>query len=183
MVLGTGPDGPPAPGRLGGSDCERLRSGPIAQPVNTATSAAYVLGAAAVLARHGSQPDGPGEVATYAALMALVGLGSIAYHGPQPPGARLMHDLPIPVLVAWAVGTPLVRRHRGAAALPGGSRRRGAALALTGIAAVAAYAGGRTGTRTCDPDSPLQLHGAWHVLTAAGFVMGADILYRRDTSE
>ncbi|MGB7979450.1 MAG: hypothetical protein WCF36_01510 [Candidatus Nanopelagicales bacterium] len=182
MAEDNDPGGPRPPGRLGGSDCERLRSGPIAQPVNTVTSSAYVVGAAAVLARAGRRGSVPGEVTAYCALMASVGLGSIAFHGPQPPGARAMHDVPIPVLVAWAIGTPLVRRRRAVVPLPGWSRARGAALALTSICAVAAYAGGRTGARTCDPDSPVQLHGAWHVLTAGSFVMVADILYRRGST-
>jgi len=51
------------------------------------------------------------------------------------------------------------------------------------VAALASYAGGRTGAPTCDPDSPLQLHGAWHVLSAAGFVVVADILYREGAHE
>ncbi len=183
MAVDTGPQRTPPRGRLGGSDCERLRPGPIAQPVNTVTSAAYVVGAALVTARARDRGSAQREVATYSALMALVGLGSIAFHGPQPPGARAMHDVPIPVLVAWAIGTPLVRWRRGGVPLPGWSRARGTALALTSVGAVAAYAGGRTGARTCDPDSPVQLHGAWHVLTAAGFVLVADLLHRRSSTD
>jgi hypothetical protein len=164
---------------MGCSDCERIRDGWLAQPVNALSSLAFVGAAGVVLARTwGLARDRRGEVAGYGAMLALVGLGSVAFHGPQPPGARAMHDVPIPVLIGLAVGTPLVRRRRGLAPLPGWDRRRGAVLAATVVAALTSYAGGRTGAPTCDPDSPLQLHGAWHLLSAAGFVTVADILYR-----
>lgn len=167
------------PDRMGCSDCERIRDGWLAQPVNALTSLAFVGAAGVVLARTWRPAqDRRGEVAAYSAILALVGLGSVAFHGPQPPGARAMHDVPIPVLLGLAVGTPLVRRRRGQPPLPGWDRRRGAVLATTVVAALAAYAGGRTGAPTCDPDSPLQLHGAWHALSAAGFVTVADIVYR-----
>jgi hypothetical protein len=169
----------PAEDRIGCSDCERIRDGWLAQPVNALSSLAFVGAAGVVLARTW-QPawDRRGEVLAFSALLSLVGAGSVAFHGPQPPGARLMHDVPIPVLIGLALGTPLVRSRGGLDPMPGWSRRRGATLATTVVAALCAYAGGRTGAPTCDPDSPLQLHGAWHVLSAAGFVTVADILYR-----
>jgi hypothetical protein len=169
----------PAEDRIGCSDCERIRDGWLAQPVNALSSLAFVGAAGMVLARTW-QParDRRGEVLAFSALLSLVGAGSVAFHGPQPPGARLMHDVPIPVLIGLALGTPLVRSRGGLDPMPGWSRRRGATLATTVVAALCAYAGGRTGAPTCDPDSPLQLHGAWHVLSAAGFVTVADILYR-----
>lgn len=163
--------------RMGCSDCERLRDGWLAQPVNALTSLAFVAAAGVVLARTGGPGGRRREVLTYSALLALVGAGSVAFHGPQPPGARVMHDWPIPMLLALAGGTPLVRRSRGRAPLPGWSRRRGSALAGVAGAAGLAYAGGRTGAPTCDPDSLLQFHGAWHTLAALGFVVVADIVY------
>jgi hypothetical protein len=66
---------------------------------------------------------------------------------------------------------------RGVTALPGWNRRRGVALAAVAAAAAASYAGGRTTAPTCDPDSVLQLHGAWHVLSAGGFFLVAEMLY------
>lgn len=170
--------------RIGCSDCERIREGWLAQPVNALTSLAFVGAAGVVLARTWRPArDRHGEILAYGALLALVGAGSVAFHGPQPPGARLMHDLPIPVLIGLALGTPVVRRRQGRTPLPGGSRRRGATLAGTAVAAGLAYAGGRTGAPTCDPDSPLQLHGVWHVLAAVGFVTVADILYQGAVDE
>ena len=76
-------------GRMGATDCERLRSGPVAQPVNTLTSLGYVAGAGIVLRRVGrGNPDGHRPVMVYSALLALVGVGSVAFHGPQPAGAK-----------------------------------------------------------------------------------------------
>jgi hypothetical protein len=175
---------PPDQDRIGCSDCERIRDGWLAQPVNALTSLAFVGAAGVVLARTGGPATGRrGEVLMYSAVLALVGAGSVAFHGPQPPGARVMHDVPIPVLIAMSLGTPLVRSRRGLDPLPGGSRQRALRLAATAVAAGSAYAGGRTGAPTCDPDSPLQLHGVWHILCAAGFVTVADILYRRGSDE
>jgi hypothetical protein len=165
--------------RIGCSDCERIRDGWLAQPVNALTSLAFVAAGGMVLSRTWRPArDRHREVLAYSAMLALVGAGSVAFHGPQPPGARAMHDLPIPLLLGLAIGTPAIRRQRGRAPLPGWSTRRGAALAGTAVAAGLAYAGGRTGAPTCDPDSPLQLHGAWHVLAAVGFVTVSDIVYR-----
>ena len=165
-------------GRLGCTDCERIRPGRIAQPVNTVTSLGLVLagGAIATLVRRRS--DGrDAQVVAYGALVALTGLGSVAFHGPQPRGARVMHDAPIAAVLALTAVTPAVRRLRGLAAVPGWSRRRGVALAAIATAAGATYAGGRTSAPTCRPDSLLQLHGAWHLLTAAAFTVAATILY------
>ena len=167
--------------RLGSTDCERIRPGLIAQPVNTATSLAFVAaaGATALRTRRRDALHGRQEM-TYSALLALVGVGSVAFHGPQPPGAKALHDVPIAALLALAVATPVVRRARGRTALPGWSPRRGTALAAVAAAAAAAFAGGRTSAPTCCPDCALQLHGVWHVLAAAGFALLDDVLY--DTS-
>lgn len=170
----------PPQGRIGASDCERLRPGLVAQPVNTITSLGYVVAGAVVMARHHrGDPGRRRQVRLYSSMLALVGVGSVAFHGPQPPGARAMHDLPIPALLVLAIGTPLVRARRGDAALPGWTRRRGGMLAITTAAGLSSYAGGRTGAPTCDPDSPIQLHGAWHLLSASNFANVADIIYGR----
>jgi hypothetical protein len=168
-----------AVGRLGASDCERVRDGWLAQPVNAVTSGAYCVAGWVVAARcTPSASDRRLEVLAFSKLLGLVGLGSIAYHGPQPPGSKVMHDWPIAGLLALAAATPLVRRRRGHAALPGWTAQRGRRMAVVSALAGAAYAAGRTGSPTCDPDSPIQLHGAWHVLSATGFVLAADVLYR-----
>jgi hypothetical protein len=136
---------------LGGSDCEALRDGWLAQPVNSLSSLAYVVAGAYVLRR-----GGPGTPALGLAL-ASVGVGSVLYHGPMPPGAELVHDGSIVALVAtipfvWWRQRPL---------------RRPPALSLVaGATAVAVNVLSRTGAPLCRPSSLLQGHAAWHVLTA-----------------
>lgn len=167
--------------RLGSTDCECIRESGWAQPVNTATSLAFLPAAATVAVRGGSGGH-RAESLAFAGLLALVGAGSVAFHGPQPRGAKAMHDWPIAGLLGVATVTPLVRRVRGRRALPGWSTGRGAALGATAGAAVLAYAGGRTSAPTCRPNSVIQLHGAWHMLAAAAFVIGAEILYAPETT-
>lgn len=92
----------PASGRrLGFSDCERLRDGWVAQPVNTVSSVALVA-AAPVLAwwarRHPTVARVPAAALTAGLLTA--GMGSVDYHGPQSPLAQWGHD--------WGVAVPLV---------------------------------------------------------------------------
>lgn len=166
------------PKRLGTGDCERLRDGWASQPVNTASNAAYIAVGAAFAGR-ALVPGSPraGERLAYGGLMVLVGLGSIAYHGPQPRGAEMMHDAPIAVASVMSAVTPLVRLARHRTPLPGWTARRGLlAVGLT-TAALAAYAAGRTDAPTCNPDSLLQWHGVWHVLSAAAYGAVGEILY------
>ena len=134
---------------LGASDCEALRVGWLAQPANTVSSLAYVVAAAAVLWRGG--PRVP------AVALGIVGLGSVLYHGPMSPGAETVHDGSI--LAMLAVGAVTWKR----GALP---RPPVAALAALG-AGVAVNLLTRTGAPLCRPDSLVQGHAAWHVLTAA----------------
>jgi hypothetical protein len=168
----------PMAGRIGASDCERLRPGLLAQPVNAVTSLAYVAGAGVVVARVRRGAGRPPRAAlAYAATLGLVGLGSVAFHGPQPPGARAMHDLPVVALAGLVAAGSAARWARGMPPVPGWTRQRGAVVAVLAALSAAAYAGGRTGAPTCDPDSPLQLHGAWHVGSAATFVLLAELLH------
>ena len=163
---------------LGTGDCERLQDGCVAQPVNTATSLAYVVTAAALLARLGrSGVSERGGAGAFAGTCALVGVGSVAFHGPQPRGAGLMHDLPIAAMLGLLAGTPALRSRQGRDPLPGWSKRRGVAMAGLGAAAGIAYVAGRTGARTCDPDSAWQWHGVWHVLSAAAFGVAGEVLH------
>ena len=163
--------------RMGCADCERVRDGAIAQPVNTVTSAAFLVAAGALAVRARHAPTHRAEALAYSALLGLVGAGSIAFHGPQPRGSQQLHDWPIVALLSLGVATPAVRALRGRPALPGLDRRRGVRFTATALAAAAAWAGGRTGSPLCRPDSPLQLHGCWHVLAALGFAQASRILY------
>jgi hypothetical protein len=117
---------------LGGSDCEALRDGCLAQPVNSVSSLAYVGAAIAV------------------------GIGSLLYHGPMPAGANLAHNASIGALAASIVYAAVQGRLR----LPPLPAVGAGALALT------IYPLSRTGSSLCRPESLLQGHAAWHVLTA-----------------
>jgi hypothetical protein len=136
---------------LGGSDCEALRDGVLGQPVNSVSSLAYVAAGAYVLHRGG--PRGP------AWALALVGLGSVLYHGPMPPGAELVHDASLVAVPLAALGVVWRRR----------SFPRPPAAAVVALAVGAAVnVLSRTGAPLCRPDSLAQGHAAWHVLTAVG---------------
>jgi hypothetical protein len=210
---------------LGAGDCERLRDGLVAQPVNTASALAYLL-AAAWLARQGARREAAArrETLAFGLAVAAAGVGSVDFHGPGSPAARWLHDaglaaavsfvavhdlarlagarrLAVPawaatagaggllLAVAPAAGGALAgalgllvaagevalwrrgdRGARVAAATSRGDRGADAAAYRAGVAALAVGAAcwwlGRTGGPLCDPDSPLQGHAAWHLLTA-----------------
>jgi hypothetical protein len=133
---------------LGGSDCEALRDAWLGQPVNSLSSLAYVVAGAYVLRRGGPR--------TASLALASVGVGSVLYHGPMPPGAELVHDGSIVALGAAALITWWRR----------GFRRPPAVALVAGATAMAANILTRTGAPLCRPDSLLQGHAAWHVLTA-----------------
>lgn len=140
---------------LGTSDCEALHDGWLAQPVNTLSSVAYVVAGAYVLRR-----GGPGT-STLAVALAAVGVGSVLYHGPMPPGAELAHDGSI---LALAVAVPLAWRRRAL-------RWPSIAALVAGAAAIVVNLLTRTGAPLCRPGSLLQGHAAWHVLTAIAIAL------------
>ncbi|MGH9210949.1 MAG: hypothetical protein ACRD2C_09735 [Acidimicrobiales bacterium] len=133
---------------LGGSDCEALQEGWLGQPVNSLSSVAYVVAAAYVVRR-----DGPPVPAL---ALVVVGIGSVLYHGPMSPGAELVHDGSIAALVVAC----LVAVWRGSLGWPP------APALIAAAAGILVNALTRTGAPLCRPDSPLQGHAAWHVLTA-----------------
>src|SRR5215211_669746 len=80
---------------LGAGDCERLHDGLVAQPVNTASALAYVAVGAWLLGR---------RQAVFGLAVVAAGVGSVDYHGPGSPAARLLHDgglYAVVGLVAW----------------------------------------------------------------------------------
>lgn len=114
---------------LAGSDCERLRSGWLAQPVNAVSSLAYVVVGLWLVWRF--RRDGVHRGALLAGAVGLigVGLGSVAYHGPQPSWARLAHDGSVVWLALVVVGHNVWLLARA-------SLRRATAYALPCLAAV-----------------------------------------------
>jgi hypothetical protein len=150
----------------------------IAQPAATVSSLAFVAAAAWLAARLPQQPDQRRQAVGYAVLVGAVGLGSVAYHGPQPAGAKVAHDLPILLAGAWGVLVPVTRQLRGRPALAAGGGRA-ARVAGAGLAiGVAAYVLGRSSSPVCSPDSLLQPHAAWHVAAAAAAAAWGAALWR-----
>ncbi len=131
---------------IGASDCEQLRDEALAQPVNAVSSLAYVAVGAAILAVAISRRRAVLPSAVYGACLAGVGIGSVLFHGPQPAGSRVLHDLPILVTVIFIVVQDLavVRpglRHPWAIFVLGSAAASAATLvepdlgaALTGVA-------------------------------------------------
>lgn len=151
--------------RLGQSDCERVADALLAQPVLAVTSLAYVVAGAVTLVWSLRWRE-PLAGAAGAALVA-VGIGSVAFHGPQPSWAGPAHDWPI-IAVGVVYAAMLIRSRRSRSAW---------AVALGVFAlALAAYAAGRTGSPLCRPDSVWQYHGAWHVLSALAAACAARAL-------
>ena len=149
---------------LAAGDCERLHDGLIAQPVNTASALAYVAVGAWLLGRR--QP-------LFGLAVAGAGIGSVDYHGPGSPAARLLHDgglYAVVGLVAWHEVGRRLRRARLSL-----DRRPAYRAALAAAAAGAAcWWLGRTASPWCDPDSLLQPHAAWHLLGAAALACWAE---------
>lgn len=94
-----------AEGGLG--DCERFRGGLLEQPANALTSLAFIALAAVLLWRAARvRPGrGRGDLIAFAVVALALGLGSLAYHGPQTAGSRWLHDFAI----AWWFVLVLVR--------------------------------------------------------------------------
>ena len=209
---------PAAADALGSSDCEELGTGWLVQPINALSSFSFVAVGMVVVAATFFRPVDRVRTTVYGACVAAIGVGSVVFHGPQPAGSQLAHDLPIlvtawfvvvqdarlvtdrvqcdlrwfaigaaiaalaavieigavPPLTAAAVAAILVleiviaRRGRRPRPRIGG---RWVAMTIVGVAAlaVATWILGRTDSPFCDPDDVLQLHAAWHVLSAIVF--------------
>jgi hypothetical protein len=159
---------------LGAGDCERLHDGLIAQPVNTASALALVAVGAWLAGRGlraGARPARPTTVA-FGVAVAAAGIGSVDYHGPGSPAARLLHDgslYAVAGLVAWHEVARRVGRSRLS---PRGLVAYRAALAAAATGAACWWLG-RTASPWCDPDSLLQGHAAWHLLAAAALAAWA----------
>jgi hypothetical protein len=91
--------------------------------------------------------------------LVLVGVGSVLYHGPMPAGAELVHDASLVAVPVAALGVVWRRR-----SFPRPPAAAVVALAVGAIVNVLS----RTGAPLCQPDSLLQGHAVWHVLTALG---------------
>jgi Ceramidase len=201
---------------VGGSDCEHIGQGLLAQPANTLSSLAYVVAGALLLWRAlAGRPDARVAPTVYALTVVGVGVGSAAFHGPMPEWGRFAHDLSIAAVLAFFIGYSAAFARRapvsaglavfgalvGASAIvlavtPDASNALLAVLVVAALGAEVAAARsptghavgyarpwvvvggaalgvgallnalGRTDAPLCDPDSIVQLHAVWHVLTA-----------------
>jgi hypothetical protein len=90
---------------VGGSDCEHIGHGLLAQPINTLSSVAYVLAGALLLWRAVAARSSARTACTLYALTVIgVGVGSAAFHGPMPAWGHFAHDLSIAAVLALVIG-------------------------------------------------------------------------------
>jgi hypothetical protein len=151
---------------LGAGDCERLHDGLIVQPVNTASALAYVAVGAWLAGRGLRAGPGRGPLVAFGLAVTAAGVGSVDYHGPGSPAARLLHDGSLYLVVGLVAGREVTRWVGRGRLTPRGRVAYRAALALA-AAGAACWWLGRTASPWCDPDSLLQGHAAWHLLGAA----------------
>jgi hypothetical protein len=162
---------------LGAGDCERLHDGLIAQPVNTASALALVAVGAWLAGRGlraGAGGLGParGQTVAFGVAVAAAGIGSVDYHGPGSPAARLLHDGSLYAVAGLVVWHEVARRVGRSRLSPRARVAYRAALAAAAAGAVCWWAG-RTESPWCDPDSLLQGHAAWHLLAAVALAAWA----------
>jgi hypothetical protein len=149
-------------------DCECVRDQGIAQPVNTLTSAAYGVASLPVwLAARRSTGLLRIELHTYAGALLAVMAGSAQFHARAPGSSHRLHDGS--QYAAVSLGSLLLLPTAGTLA----DTRAGRRFLLAAATAGTAYAGGRSSSRFCRPESPLQLHGLWHVLSAGAAALVA----------
>lgn len=128
-------------------DCELIREGLAAQPVNTVSSLAFIVAAVVAWRRHL-----PGALA-----LVLVGVGSVLFHGAPSPVSSFVHDAGLVLAIAVAGSAMWAKRTR----LPIWPL----AVLVTGIGI---WAVSRTGGAWCSPTAVLQGHAVWHLLAALG---------------
>lgn len=91
---------------LAESDCETVGDGWLAQPVNAITSLSFSVVGVGILvwARTAQGVERRTRVAL-GILMIATGIGSFLYHGPQPAGSQLAHDLTFLAVLALLAGS------------------------------------------------------------------------------
>lgn len=134
-------------------DCELLRDGLLAQPVNAVSALAFVV-AGVWLWRRGRRD--------IAFVAALTGIASAWYHASPGGAASWAHDISLYALVALAA-IELWRRI---------SQRSLPVLAIAVfLLGLLFWSIGRTGSPFCHPESLLQWHAAWHVTAATASLL------------
>jgi hypothetical protein len=162
---------------LGASDCEQLGTGWLVQPVNAWSSLAFVPAGGWVAARaQGLTGWRRWEALGVGVALVANGVGSFAYHGTQPAWAKVAHDAPIVAVVALLAANEVGRRAERppVSAAEGRASRAGRVAVVSGLAALATYALGRTGSPLCRPTSLFQWHAVWHLLGAVSLAAAAE---------
>ena len=88
---------------LGHGDCEAIRDGWIAQPVNALTSLVFLVAGAWIAGRARKAPLERAELWAFGLAVASNAAGSFLFHGPRFVGSRWIHDLSalaVPAFVA-----------------------------------------------------------------------------------
>lgn len=166
-------------------DCEEVAHFFLGQPVNSLTALAFVVGGVVIVWRSDHNWVGIAAIAT--------GVGSFLFHGPMPPFSEWVHDVTLAWLLLvvashgrswekWA-HLPGLLIVAAVIAVPGTGDPVGVALAALAfvlllmndrstatigpllLLVVVAVIGrlGATGGPLCDPASPWQPHGLWHL--------------------
>jgi hypothetical protein len=103
-----------------GRDCEAYRNAVLGQPANTLSSVAFlVVGGWCWFRARASHTQRP-ELILFGTATILVGLGSVAFHGPHPSWSQWAHDTSIAWLLLATIVLDVVAR-------TGGRSREGAA--------------------------------------------------------
>lgn len=97
-----------------GPGCEPIGDGFLREPASMYSSLAFVVAAVVIVLlarrRRRARDGGPGAAGVrepssvaYAVLVAGIGLGSVAQHGPNPFWADLAHDLPLAAALIFII--------------------------------------------------------------------------------
>ena len=148
-------------------DCERIRPGFLAQPTNSISSLAYAVAGGALCLR-ARRRDGATPTSTvFGVLVAANAVGGLGFHGPGGRLGHRLHDVALLGTLATMSAQVLAVAPAAPALAPAARRRLVSAAGLLAVASVVKALSG-TGGPWCRPDSRVQGHAVWHVLTAAG---------------
>ena len=134
-------------------DCELLRDGLLAQPVNSLSALAFVIAGIALWQR--GKPD-------VAVVAAATGVGSVWFHAAPSGAASWAHDISLYALVAFAA----IELWQQLA-----SRRPPVLASAVFAAGLGFWSIGRNGSPFCSPAATLQWHALWHVTAALAVVI------------
>ena len=141
------------PSGVAGSDCERVAGWMVGAAGQRRFESRVHGGRPLVGLAVPGRPAPIGERCCRRCSLLAVGVGSFAYHGPQPGWAAIAHDGSV---AGWSSS---VRRHRPSVDWLGGPRGRsiGAVRAAAAwlLPALVVYTAGTTGAWLCHPDALL----------------------------